>query len=165
MTRTSSNQATEVDRLILAQRSVERGDLAGAQKLLLELIEEEPAAPESERGIQARVRLAEVCEGLGLYDQAGEALAPYDLHALDQFSDHSRGLLLMAIGSLSYWRNDFPRSATLLNRAREVLEPMGDAPNLARTHHCLGRAYWALDEQSLAREHYEFAIEWGRRAH
>src|SRR5205085_11738409 len=25
-------------------------------------------------------------------------------------------------------------------------------------------SYWALDEQALAREHYEIAIEWGRRA-
>ena len=25
--------------------------------------------------------------------------------------------------------------------------------------------YWALDEQPLAREHYEIAIEWGRRSH
>jgi hydrogenase-4 transcriptional activator len=165
MTQTSTNQATPLDSLIRAQRSVERGDLAGAQKLLLEIIEGGKDAPESERGIQARVILAEVCEGLGLFDQAGEALAPYDVHTLDQFSAHARGLLLLAIGSLGYWKNDFPRSATLLNRAREVLEPMGDAPHLARTHHCLGRAYWALDEQSLAREHYEFAIEWGRRAH
>jgi hydrogenase-4 transcriptional activator len=165
MTQTSTNQATPVDSLIRAQRNVERGDLAGAQRLLLELIESEKDAPESERGIQARVILAEVCEGLGIFDQAGEVLAAYDVHSLDQFPAHARGLLLLAIGSLAYWKNDFPRSATLLNRAREVLEPMGDAPHLARTHHCLGRAYWALDEQPLAREHYEFAIEWGRRAH
>ncbi|HYY57745.1 MAG TPA: sigma 54-interacting transcriptional regulator, partial [Pyrinomonadaceae bacterium] len=96
---------------------------------------------------------------------ADEALAPYDVRALDDFAPHLRGLLLVAFGSRAYWQNDFPRSVTLLNRALEVLEPTGDAASLARAYHCLGRTYWALDEQPLAREHYEIAIEWGRRAH
>ena len=143
---------------------MERGDLAGAQKLLLDLIKEGGDSPTSERGIQARVALAEVYEGLGRYDDAAEVLTPYDVHALDGFAPHLRGLLLLAYGSRAYWQNDFPRSVALLNRARELLEPVGDAANLARAYHCLGRTYWALDEQPLAREHYEIAIEWGRRA-
>jgi hydrogenase-4 transcriptional activator len=143
---------------------MERGDLDGAQKLLLDLIKEGADPMASERGVQARVALAEVYEGLGRYEDAGEVLAPYDVHALDTFTPHLRGLLLLAFGSRAYWQNDFPRSVTLLNRAREILEPTGDSANLARAYHCLGRAYWALDEQALAREHYEIAIEWGRRA-
>jgi transcriptional regulator with GAF, ATPase, and Fis domain/Tfp pilus assembly protein PilF len=144
---------------------MERGDLAQAEKLLLTLLDEETIEFSSGRIIQAHTTLAEVYEGMGLYDKAAEALAPYDPHELDSFTPHLRGLLLLAFGSRAYWQNDFPRSVTLLNRAREILEPVGDAANLARAFHCLGRSYWALDEQQLAREHYEIAIEWGRRAH
>jgi hydrogenase-4 transcriptional activator len=165
MTEMPANQTASVDILVRAQKNSERGDLSGAQQLLLKLIAEEDALPEGERGVQARTALAEVCEGLGLYHDAGQALAPYDARALDNYPVHMRGLLLLAFGSHAYWQDDFPRSVTLLNRSRELLEATGDAANLSRTFHCLGRAYWALDEQSLAREHYEIAIEWGRRAH
>jgi len=159
------NQAAFSDALIRAQKATERGDLLGAQKLLVELIGEGTDQPTSERGIQARTALAEVCEGLAQYEGADEALSPYDVRALDDFSPHLRGLLLLAFGSCAYWQQDFPRSVTLLNRALELLEPMGDAVSLHRVYHCLGRTYWSLDEQPLAREHYEIAIEWGRRAH
>lgn len=144
---------------------MERGDLAQAEQLLLAFIKDSTEKTASGRDIKARALLAEVYEGLGRYQDAGEVLAPYDPHALEQFSPHQRGLLLLAFGSCAYWQNDFPRSVTLLNRAREILEPIGDAANLARAYHCLGRSYWSLDEQRLAREHYEIAIEWGRRAH
>ncbi|HYE64059.1 MAG TPA: sigma 54-interacting transcriptional regulator [Pyrinomonadaceae bacterium] len=164
MTRISTDQTVTPDMLAQAQRSSEQGDLVSARKLLLDLIKEGTARPQSEQQVLARAALAEVCEGLGRYEDAGEVLAPYDVHALDGFPPHLRGLLLLAFGSRAYWQDDFSRSVTLLNRAREILEPTGDAANLARTHHCLGRTYWALDEQSLAREHYEIAIEWGRRA-
>lgn len=159
------NQAAFTDALIRAQKASERGDLLGAHKLLVELTKEGTDAPASERGVQARTALAEVYEGLAQYDGADEALAPYDVRALDDYAPHLRGLLLLAFGSRAYWQHDFPRSVTLLNRALEVLEPTGDAANLARVYHCLGRTYWSLDEQPLAREHYEIAIEWGRRAH
>ncbi|MGB7926069.1 MAG: sigma 54-interacting transcriptional regulator [Pyrinomonadaceae bacterium] len=164
MTQTLAKESAPVDRLIRAQRNMERGDLAGAQKLLLDLIKEDADHPTSERGVQARVALAEVYEGLGHYDDAGEVLAPYNVLELDAFAAHLKGLLMLAFGSRAYWQNDFPRSVTLLNRAREILEPTGDAANLSRAYHCLGRTYWGLDEQALAREHYEIAIEWGRRA-
>jgi hydrogenase-4 transcriptional activator len=164
MAQTLANQSAPVDRLIRAQKATERGDLAGAQKLLLDLIKEGADDPASERGVQARVALAEVYEGLGLFADAGEVLAPYNVLALDAFAPHLRGLLTLAFGSRAYWQNDFPRSVTLLNRAREILEPTGDTANLARAYHCLGRTYWGLDELALAREHYEIAIEWGRRA-
>jgi transcriptional regulator with GAF, ATPase, and Fis domain/Tfp pilus assembly protein PilF len=165
MTQMPVNQATFTDALVRAQKANERGDLLNAQKLLLELISEGKDATGTERDIQTRILLAEIYEGLGQYDGAGEALAPYDVRALDDFASHLRGLLLVAFGSHAYWQNDFPRSVTLLNRALECLEPMGDATSLARVYHCLGRTYWALDEQPLAREHYEIAIEWGRRSH
>ena len=164
MTEISVDQTALVDPLVRAQKSCERGDLAGALKILLELAQETIDAPTSERGIQTRTALAEVYEGLGRYDEAGEVLAPYDVRTLDQIPLHLRGLLLLALGSRAYWQNDFPRSITLLNRARETIEPTGDAANLARAYHCLGRTYWALDEQALAREHYETATEWHRRA-
>ncbi|HEY0545588.1 MAG TPA: sigma 54-interacting transcriptional regulator [Pyrinomonadaceae bacterium] len=160
-----TNQSVPDDTLIRAQKQSERGDLAGAHNLLLDLIKDEADSLSTERGVQARVALAEICEGLGRRQEAREALAPYDVRALEAFPAHLRGLLLLAFGSYAFWENDFPRSVTLLNRAREILEPTGDAPNLARAYHCLGRAYWALLEQLLAREHYEIAIEWGRRAH
>jgi DNA-binding NtrC family response regulator/tetratricopeptide (TPR) repeat protein len=165
MPQTSVNQLVTVDLFVHAQACVERGDLAQAEKLLNTIINEDAGEISSSRIVQARTALAEVYEGAGRYDEAAEALAPYDPHSLDSFSPHLRGLLLLAFGSRAYWQNDFPRSVTLLNRAREILEPVGDAANLARAFHCLGRSYWALDEQLLAREHYEIAIEWGRRAH
>ena len=164
MTQTSVNQIAAVDPFVHAQACVERGDLAQAEKLLLTIINDREAEISSGRIVQARTTLVEVYEGAGRYDEAAKALAPYDPLALDSFSPHLRGLLLLAFGSRAYWQNDFPRSVTLLNRAREILEPVGDAANLARAYHCLGRSYWALDEQQLAREHYEIAIEWGRRA-
>jgi transcriptional regulator with GAF, ATPase, and Fis domain/Tfp pilus assembly protein PilF len=164
MPQTSVNQLVPVDLFVHAQACVERGDLAQAEKLLNTIINEGASEIASSRIVQARTALAEVYEGAGRYDEAAEALAPYDPHSLDSFSPHLRGLLLLAFGSRAYWQNDFPRSVTLLNRAREILEPVGDAANLARAFHCLGRSYWALDEQLLAREHYEIAIEWGRRA-
>ena len=165
MTQISANQPAPVDTLIRAQKSSERGDLAGAEHILRNLVEAGTDAPASERGVQERVALAEVYEGMGRYTEAGAVLAAYDVRTLDEFPAHLRGLLLLAFGSYAYWQNDFSRSVTLLNRAREVLEPLGDSANLARAYHCLGRAYWALDEQPHAREHYEIAIEWGRRAH
>ncbi len=165
MTRISTSPIVPDDTLIRAQKQSERGDLTGAYKLLLELINEDSSPFDSDRGVQARVTLAEICEGLGRSEDALQALAPYDVHNLDALPAHQRGLLLLAFGSYAFWENDFPRSVTMLNRAREILEPIGDASNLARTYLCLGRAYWALTEQPLAREHYEIAIEWGRRAH
>ncbi|MDT5122598.1 MAG: hypothetical protein QOC96_2080 [Acidobacteriota bacterium] len=164
MIQTSVNQIVAEDLFVRAQACIERGDLAQAEQLLLSLINESTEETSSGRIIQARTALAEVYESLGRYQAAGEVLAPYDPHTLEPFSPHLRGLLLLAFGSRAYWQNDFPRSVTLLNRAREILEPIGDAANLARVYHCLGRSYWALDEQRLAREHYEIAIEWGRRA-
>jgi hydrogenase-4 transcriptional activator len=164
MIQTSVNQIAAEDLFVRAQACIERGDLAQAEQLLLSLINESTEETSSGRIVQARTALAEVYESLGRYQAAGEVLAPYDPHTLEPFSPHLRGLLLLAFGSRAYWQNDFPRSVTLLNRAREILEPIGDAANLARVYHCLGRSYWALDEQRLAREHYEIAIEWGRRA-
>ncbi len=163
MAQISANQTASTDTLVLAGRSVERGDLEGAQKLLLDLIKESTDGPASERQVQARTLLSTVHEGLGQYNEAGRILAVYNVHALDPFPAHSRGLILLAFGAHAYWQNDFSRSVTLLNRAREILEPTGDAVNLARAHHCLGRSYWALDEIPLAREHYEVSIELGRR--
>jgi DNA-binding NtrC family response regulator/Tfp pilus assembly protein PilF len=165
MTQTSVDQIASGDPFVQAQTCIERGDLALAEKLLQSLIDEGAEEVSSGRVVQARTALAEVYEGMGRYEEAGEVLAPYNPQELEQFSPHQRGLLLLAYGSRAYWQNDFPRSITLLNRAREILEPIGDAANLARTLHCLGRSYWALDEQQLAREYYEIAIEWGRRAH
>ncbi len=165
MTHVLTNQIAPEDTLMRAQKLSERGDLSGAHKLLVNLVNEESTHFEGERGVLARVALAEVCEGLGQYDEALSVLSLYDVHNLNAYPAHLRGLLLLAFGSHAHWENDFPRSVTLLNRAREILEPTGDATNLARSYHCLGRAYWALDEQPLAREHYEIAIEWGRRAH
>jgi hydrogenase-4 transcriptional activator len=164
MTQTSVNQLGAGDLLASAQVFIERGDLAQAETLLLSIINEGAEEVSSGRIVQARAALAEIYEGMGRYNDAGNVLAPYDPHNLDQQSPHLRGLLLLAFGSRAYWQNDFPRSVTLLNRAREILEPVGDAANIARAFHCLGRSYWALDEQALAREHYEIAIEWGRRA-
>lgn len=158
------NQKIPADILVLAQKSFEHGELESAEHLLLDLIQAEADHPASERMIRARTMLAEVYEGLGRYMDAGALLSPYDLHALDQYPAHLRGLILLAFGSHAYWQNEFSRSVTLLNRAREILEPTGDTTNLARAYHCLGRAYWGLDEQALAREQYELAIEWGRRA-
>ncbi len=165
MTRILTNQIVPEDTLTRAQKQGERGDLAGAYKLLLNLINEEASPFDSERGVLARVTLAEVCEGLGQPEEALQALAPYDVHALEAYPSHLRGLLLLAFGSYAFWENDYSRSVTLLNRAREILEPTGDAANLTRAYNSLGRAYWMLDEQPLAREHSEIAIEWGRRAH
>ncbi len=164
MNQLSLNSSASIDALARAQKSSERGELIAAQKLLHELLEESADASASERQVLTRTLLAEVCEGLGHYDEASTALAPYDPQTLDLYPPHLRGLLLVAFGSRAYWQNDFSRSITLLNRAREVLEPTGDAANLSRAYHCLGRAYWSLDEQPLAREHYEIAIEWSRRA-
>src|SRR5207253_7489461 len=164
MAQTSANQTASTDTLVLAGRLVERGDLLGAQKLLLDLIKESMEAAASERQVMARTLLTEVYEGLGQYSEASEILSVYNVHALDLYPPHLRGIILLAFGSHAYWQNDFPRSITLLNRARECLEPTGDVANLARAHHCLGRTYWALDEIRLAREHYELSIEWGRRA-
>jgi hydrogenase-4 transcriptional activator len=164
MARTFINQPASTDTLVLAARLVERGDLLGAQKLLLDLIKESAEGPASERQVLARTLLTEVYEGLGQYLEAGEILSVYNVHALELYQPHLRGIILLAFGSHAYWHNDFSRSVTLLNRARECLEPTGDVANLARSHHCLGRTYWALDEIHLAREHYELSIEWGRRA-
>ncbi|MFN2454312.1 MAG: sigma 54-interacting transcriptional regulator [Pyrinomonadaceae bacterium] len=164
MAQLSLNAFIPADALARAQKNNERGELAAAQKLLDHLLKESTDTPASERQIHARTLLAEICEGLGRNDEASAALAPYDPQSLDLHPPHLRGLLLVAFGSQAYWQNDFPRSLTLLNHAREVLEPTGDAANLARSLHCMGRAYWALDEQLLAREHYEIAIEWSRRA-
>ncbi|HEX8706753.1 MAG TPA: sigma 54-interacting transcriptional regulator [Pyrinomonadaceae bacterium] len=165
MTQIQVNQIEPVEIVVRAQRQIERGDLTGAEHLLLELIGESGDELLSTRAVLARTALAEVYEALGRYEDASAALEPYNLLALDALIPHLRGLLLLAFGSRAYWDNDFPRSVTLLNRAREILEPAGDAANLARVYHCLGRAYWALDEQAMAREHYEIAIEWGRRGH
>jgi hydrogenase-4 transcriptional activator len=164
MARTYTNQESSTDTLVLAARSVERGDLLGAQKLLLDLIKESADGAASEQQVLARTLLTEVYEGLGQYAEAGEILSVYNVHALELYPSHLRGIILLAFGSQAYWHNDFSRSVTLLNRARECLEPTGDVANLARAHHCLGRTYWALDEIHLAREHYELSIEWGRRA-
>ena len=164
MTQTSVNKIGSNDLFVRAQTLIERGDLAQAKALLRSLINETTEGVFSARTVQARTTLAEVYEGLDRYDDAGKVLAPYDLNELDKLSTHPRGLLLLAFGSRAYWQNDFPRSITVLNRAREILEPIGDSANIARTYHCMGRSYWALDEQALAREHYEIAIEWGRRA-
>ncbi|HKC62299.1 MAG TPA: tetratricopeptide repeat protein, partial [Pyrinomonadaceae bacterium] len=164
MTQTSVNKIGGSDFFVRAQTLIERGDMAQAESLLLGLINETTEDIFSARVVQARTALVEVYEGLGRYDDAAKVLAPYDLNELDKLPTHPRGLLLLAFGSRAYWQNDFPRSITLLNRAREILEPTGDAANIARAYHCLGRSYWALDEQALAREHYEIAIEWGRRA-
>ncbi|HEY0385193.1 MAG TPA: tetratricopeptide repeat protein, partial [Pyrinomonadaceae bacterium] len=164
MAQISVNHIFPADILVRAQKHIEHGELENAETLLLDLIKNEAAPAQSERMIRARAMLGEVYEGLGRYKDAGALLAPYDLHALDEYPAYLRGLLMLAFGSQAYWQNEFSRSATLLNRAREILEPTGDTINLARAYHCLGRTYWALDEQSLAREHYELAIEWGRRA-
>ncbi|HYY56439.1 MAG TPA: hypothetical protein VE842_03850, partial [Pyrinomonadaceae bacterium] len=65
MTRIPVNQAAFTGALVLAQKASERGDLAGAQKLLLELIAQGTDAAASERGVLARTALAEIYEGLG----------------------------------------------------------------------------------------------------
>jgi tetratricopeptide (TPR) repeat protein len=158
------NQILSADLLVSAQKQIERGELESAEHVLLDAIKQADAQAVSERTVRARVMLAEVYEGLGRYKEVEPLLANYNLHALDEYPAYLRGLLLLAFGSYSCWTNEFSRSVTLLNRAREILEPTGDTSNLARTYHCLGRTYWLLDEQSLAREHYELAIEWGRRA-
>jgi transcriptional regulator with GAF, ATPase, and Fis domain len=158
------NQVAFKDLFVRAQAYMARGDLASAEKLLLDLVEGSPDEYKSVRIVQARAALSEIYEDMERHTEADAALAPYDASTLDLFPTHPRGLLLLAFGSRAYWQNDFPRSVTLLNRAREILEPLGDVANLVRAYYCLGRSYQELNEQALAREHYRIAIEWGRRA-
>ena len=140
-----------------------RGDLASAEKMLLELIGENSGEPSIAHIVRARVALAEVYEEMERDAEADEALAPYDLYSLESLPVNLRGLLLLAFGSRAYSLKDFQRSLTLLNRAREILEPLGDAANLVRVFYCLGRTLQEMNEQERAREHYKIAIEWGRR--
>jgi transcriptional regulator with GAF, ATPase, and Fis domain len=151
------------DLFVRAQAYMARGDLASAEKLLLDLIEGSTDENSSAQIVQARVALSEIYEDMERHAEADEALAPYDPSTLDSFPTPLRGLLLLAFGSRAYRQNDFPRSVTLLNRAREILESLGDASNLVRVYYSLGRSYQELNEQPLAREHYKIAIEWGRR--
>ena len=164
MTQITANQAAFKDLFVRAQAYMARGDLASAERLLLDLIEGSLHENLSARVVQARVALAEVYEDMERHGKAGETLAPYDVEALDCFPTHLRGLLLLAFGSHAYYQNDLPLSVTLLNRASKILEPINDATNLVRTYYCLGRSYQEIGEQRLAREHYKVAIEWGRRA-
>lgn len=163
MSQIAVKQIALKDLFVRAQSYMARGDLASAEKLLLDLIEVSTDENSSGQIVQARVALFEIYEDMERHAEADEALAPYDVSTLDSFPTNLRGLLLLAFGSRAYWQNDFPRSVTLLNRAREILEPLGDAANLVRVYYCLGRSYQELDEQPLAREHYKIAIEWGRR--
>src|SRR5947209_19543441 len=105
MTQTSVNQLSAEDLFARARAWTERGDLAQAEQLLLALINEGTVESSSGRSVRARALLAEVYEGLGRYHDAGEVLALYDPHALEQFSPHQRGLLLLAFGSHAYWEN------------------------------------------------------------
>jgi transcriptional regulator with GAF, ATPase, and Fis domain len=164
MTQVEANLIAFEDLFVRAQAYMARGDLASAEKLLLDLVKDSPEESSSARVVQSRVALAEVYEDMERQGEADEALAPYDAHALNSFPPHLRGLLLLAFGSRAYWHNDFPVSLVLLNRAREILEPLGDAANLVRTFYCLGRSFQEMNEQGRAREHYKIAIEWGRRA-
>lgn len=164
MTQVTTSQVAFKDHFVRAQAYMARGDLASAEKLLRDLVDRDTDENSSAPLVQARVALAEIYEDMELHREADDALAPYDATALDSFPTHLRGLLLLAFGSRAYYGNDFPRSITLLNRAREILEPLSDAGNLVRAYYCLGRSYQELNEQRLAREHYKIAIEWGRRA-
>jgi transcriptional regulator with GAF, ATPase, and Fis domain len=163
MTQVSANQAAFEDLFVRAQAYMARGDLASAEKLLLELIGENVGEPSTARVVRARVALAEVYEEMERHAEADEALAPYDVYSLEPLTVNLRGLLLLAFGSRAYWQKDFSRSVTLLNRAREILEPLGEAPTLVRVFYCLGRAFQEMGEQERAREHYKIAIEWGQR--
>jgi transcriptional regulator with GAF, ATPase, and Fis domain len=163
MTQIAVKQLALKDLFVRAQAYMARGDLASAEKLLLDLIEGSHEQNSSGQIVQARVALSEIYEDMERHAEADEALAPYDASTLDSFPTNLRGLLLLAFGSRAYWQNDFPRSVTLLERAREILEPLGDATNLVRVYFCLGRSFQELNEQPLAREHYKVAIEWGRR--
>jgi transcriptional regulator with GAF, ATPase, and Fis domain len=164
MMQITATQIAFKDLFVRAQAYMARGDLASAEKLLLDLVERSSVENSSARMVQARIALAEVYEDMERHMEADEALAPYDVHSLDSFPPHMRGLLLLAFGSRAYFQNDLPRSVTLLTRAREILEPLADAANLVRAYFCLGRSYQEMNEQRLAREHYKVAIEWGRRA-
>jgi DNA-binding NtrC family response regulator len=163
MTQASLNHIASEDLFVRAQASMERGDLASAEKLLLELIKECGEDFSSVRSVQARTALAEVYETLGRHRLADEALAPYAGDELETYAPQERGLIFLAKGSRAYWQKDFPRSVALLKHAAEVLETTRDAINVARAHHYLGRSYWALGEQQIAHEHYELAIWQGRR--
>jgi transcriptional regulator with PAS, ATPase and Fis domain len=164
MMHVSASQRAFEDLFVRAQAYMARGDLASAEKLLLDLIGESAGDTSSASVVRARVALAEVYEEMERHNEADETLAPYDIYALESFPMNLRGLLLLAFGSRAYWQKDFPRSITLLNRAREILEPIGDAASLVRVFYCLGRSLQEMDEQAHAREHYKIAIEWGRRA-
>ena len=164
MTQIAAKQVAFKDLFVRAQAYMARGDLASAEKLLLDLIGGSPEESSNGQMVQARVALAEIYEDMERHAEADEALAPYDVYALDSFSTHLRGLLLLAFGSRAYYQNDFNLSVALLNRAREILQTLSDAANLVRVYYCLGRSYQELNEQPLAREHYKIAIEWGRRA-
>ena len=163
MTQSTVKKIGLKDLFVRAQAYMARGDLASAEKLLLDLIEGSSEENSSWQIVQARVALVEVYEEMERHEEADGALAPYVASTLDSFPTQLRGLLLLAFGSRAYWQNDFPRSVTLLERAREILEPLADAANLVRVYYCLGRSLQELNEQTLAREHYKVAIEWGRR--
>jgi transcriptional regulator with GAF, ATPase, and Fis domain len=164
MMQLTASQISSKDLFVRAQAYMARGDLASAEKLLIDLIERSTDDNSSTRMVQARVALAEIYEERERHAEADEALAPYDAKSLDSYPTQLRSLLLLAFGSRAYFQHDFPRSVNLLNRAREILEPLGDAANLVRVYYCLGRSCQELGEQRLAREHYKIAIEWGRRA-
>jgi transcriptional regulator with GAF, ATPase, and Fis domain len=164
MTQITASHITFKDLFVRAQSYMSRGDLASAEKLLLDLIDRGMGEDSNPSIVQARVALAEVYEDMERHAEADEALAPYDPSVLDSFPAQLRGLLLLAFGSRAYYHQELPRSISLLNHAREILEPLGDAANLVRVYYCLGSCYQELNEQRLAREHYKVAIEWGRRA-
>ncbi|HYG81891.1 MAG TPA: sigma 54-interacting transcriptional regulator [Pyrinomonadaceae bacterium] len=163
MTLVSENQVAFEDLFVRAQAYTARGDLASAEKILLGLLRDGAPEDSSARAVQTRVALSEVYEEMERQDEADEVLLPYEAHALDSFPAHLRGLLLLAFGSRAYWHKNYLNSLTLLNAARELLEPLGDASNLVRVYYCLGRSFQETGEQARAREHYKIAIEWGRR--
>src|SRR5438105_3174701 len=119
MSQISANDSARSDLLVRAQQSTDRGDLRGAQTLLLDLIESGHDEAESERDVHARVQLAEVYEAGMCYRRA--------LRLLRNTTDEvTRARLQTNQGVMQLLQGNFYEAANSLRRA---LEHLANAPS------------------------------------
>lgn len=129
----------------VVEASITVGVVADAKEIAERLLERAPTAPMTAARVMATARIATTLGRLvGLYDVAGELLAPIEAdEAFIAKEPSARAFLLSTHVARASWAGDIERAATLAQEAVAGFEILGDARSATRQRLSAG---WALFE-------------------
>jgi len=103
---------------------------------------------------ETRSLLSKALEELSKYDEAYSVIGKYDdPRTLGSLLPRTRARVRLRLGWVSSFLRNHPKAIATLNEARRLFIELGDDLGTSEANNALGRAYIAINEYRIARDH------------